>query len=130
METSNIANSEFGRGSALAHVATRLAELPDCTLTEAATDIEVATLDTGISGASLLRLRRATDPVACAQTVLETMREGSVGASDEETALRVRMREAVDLLARKAAALHYTRAGLHNPFVAEPDQHAGRSHHV
>jgi hypothetical protein len=75
-----------------------------------------------------MRLRRAMDRVAWAQSVLETMREGSVGASDEETALR--MREAVDLLARKAAALHYARAWLHHPFVAEPDQHAGRSHHV
>jgi hypothetical protein len=93
-------------------------------------DVGVAARDAGIPDAGFVRLRRAIDRVACAQTVLETMREGSVGASDEETALRVRMREAVDLLARKAAALHYARAWLHHPFVAEPDQHAGRSHHV
>ncbi|REG60862.1 hypothetical protein B0G80_3686 [Paraburkholderia sp. BL6669N2] len=40
------------------------------------------------------------DRVACAQSLLESMATGSVGAGDEETALRVlRVREAVELLA-------------------------------
>ncbi|WP_035551299.1 hypothetical protein [Burkholderia sp. 9120] len=70
-------------------------------LSDAATDIEVVTRELDLRDEMRERLRRALDRVACAQAVLETMRVESVGASDEKTALRVRMREAVDLLARE-----------------------------
>jgi hypothetical protein len=46
----------------------------------------------------LERLRRALDRLTCAQAVLAAMRAGTLGASDDVWALR--MREAVDLLAR------------------------------
>lgn len=45
------------------------------------------------------RLRRALDRMACAKSLLASMTAGSLGASDDEWALR--MREAVDLLARE-----------------------------
>jgi hypothetical protein len=101
VETSNITDNDFERKLALTHIKKRLADLLKCVLTDAATDIEVAARDLHISDASFVRLRRAMDRLACAQSVLETMGVRSAGASDEETALRVRMREAVDLLARE-----------------------------
>jgi hypothetical protein len=47
----------------------------------------------------LERLRRALDRLACAQSLLEALRAESVGASDDETGMR--MRETVELLARR-----------------------------
>jgi hypothetical protein len=47
-----------------------------------------------------VRLRRALDRLTCAQAVLAAMSAGSLGASDDEWALRARMREAVELLTR------------------------------
>jgi hypothetical protein len=66
-------------------------------LSDAATDIEVVTRELGLRSEMLERLRRALDRLACAQAVLAAMSAGSMGASDDEWALR--MREAVDLLA-------------------------------
>ncbi|OAJ59390.1 hypothetical protein A6V36_27480 [Paraburkholderia ginsengiterrae] len=79
METFNTNEDEFGRKLAL-------------------TDIEAAARDLQISDASIVRLRRAMDRVGCAQRLLETVKVGSDGASDEETALRVRA--AVELQAK------------------------------
>ncbi|MGT2469280.1 hypothetical protein [Paraburkholderia terrae] len=98
METFNTIDKEFGRKLAFTHIAKGLADLFDCILTDAVTDIEVAARDRGISDASFVRLRRAMDRVACAQSLVESMRAGSVGASDDETGMR--MRDAVELLAR------------------------------
>jgi hypothetical protein len=72
-------------------------------LSDATTDVEVVTRELGLRNEMLERLRRALDRLNCAQAVLETMSAGSMGASDDEWALRVRMREAVELLARVQA---------------------------
>jgi hypothetical protein len=98
MEKSNVASGQSYCKCTLTYFASRCADLLDCFLTDALTDIEVASRDLQISDASFVRLRRAMDRVACAQSVLEAMGAGSVGASDDEWALR--MRKAVDLLAR------------------------------
>ncbi|MBC8752585.1 MULTISPECIES: hypothetical protein [Paraburkholderia] len=103
METLNPNDNEFGRKLALTHTEKRLADLLAYVLTDAMTEIEVASRDLQISDSSFVRLRRAMGRVACAQSLLETMRAGSVGAGDEETALRVlRVRAAVELLARES----------------------------
>lgn len=86
---------------ALTYVGREAVELLSILLADAFTDIEVAARDAGISDASFVRLRRAMDRVSCAQSVLEALGAGSVGASDREWALRMRMREAVELLARE-----------------------------
>jgi hypothetical protein len=129
METVNPNDNEFGRKSTLTDTAKRLADLLACVLTDAATDIEVATRDLQTSDASLVRLRRATDGVDCTQFVLEAVSAEKQGLSDGK-ALEIRSGETVELLPGGAAALNYSRAWLHHPFPAEPDQHAGRSHHV
>lgn len=67
-------------------------------LSDAATDVEVVTRELGLRNEMLERLRRALDRLTCAQAVLAAMRAGTLGASDDVWALR--MREAVDLLAR------------------------------
>jgi hypothetical protein len=86
METSNATNNESDRNFAFTHIAKGLADLFDCILADAVTDIEVASRDLQISDASFVRLRRALDRVACAQSVLETMRVGTAEMSDDETA--------------------------------------------
>ena len=101
METCNTTANKYDRKFALTLIGKRLAGLLDCALTDVATDIEVAARDLLISDASFVRLRRAMDRIACAQSVLETVRAGSADVTDEETALRVRMQEAVELLARE-----------------------------
>ncbi|CAB3794477.1 hypothetical protein LMG27177_03636 [Paraburkholderia fynbosensis] len=77
-------------------------DLLDCFLADALTDIEVASRDLQISNASFVRLRRALGRMACAQAVLAATSAGRVGASDDDWALRMRMRlrEAVELLAK------------------------------
>ncbi|MFM0232884.1 hypothetical protein [Paraburkholderia sediminicola] len=83
-----------------------MVELLSILLADVANDVEVAARDAGVSDPSFVRLRRAMDRVGCAQSVLETMRAGSAGAECDETAkcagveVRMRMREAVELLAR------------------------------
>ncbi|MGF6924261.1 hypothetical protein [Paraburkholderia sp. 40] len=101
MEKSNVASGQSYCQCALTYFASRGADLFDCFLAEAPTDIEVAARDLQISDASFVRLRRAMDRVACAQTVLETVRVAGVGAKRDETVMRMRMREAVELLARE-----------------------------
>lgn len=107
METSNTTASKYDRKFALTHIGKCLAGLLDCILTDAVADIEVAARDLQISDASFIRLRRAMDRVACAQSVLETVRAGSAGAECGETAkcaetrMRMRMVEAVELLAKE-----------------------------
>lgn len=79
-------------------------------------DIEVVARDLQISEASFLRLLRAHDRVACAQRLLETVREiaggaaggtrestveGEAEADDSMVAIPAAMREAVELLARE-----------------------------
>ncbi|MFL9922054.1 hypothetical protein PQR75_43500 [Paraburkholderia fungorum] len=100
METFNPNDKYFGRKSAVTHTEKLLADLLTCVLTDAFTDIDVAARDAGISDASFERLRRAMDRLACAQAVLEAMGMGSMDVSDGDFALRVQMREAVELLAR------------------------------
>lgn len=100
MRTSDLANNESGRKFALTHITKGLADLFDCVITDAVTDIEVAARDLQISDDSFVPLRRALDRLTCAQAVLAAMSAGSMGASDDEWALRMQMREAVDLLAR------------------------------
>ncbi|EUC18392.1 hypothetical protein [Paraburkholderia hospita] len=68
-------------------------------LSDVATDVEVVTRELGLRNEMLERLRRALDRLDCAQAVLAAMSAGSVGASDDEWALR--MRDAVELLARE-----------------------------
>jgi hypothetical protein len=83
-------------------------------LTDAETDISVAARDLTISDVSFIRLRRARDRVACAQTLLETVSEiadkpadavgtsptGSEAERDLGT-ITAAMREAMELLARE-----------------------------
>jgi hypothetical protein len=71
-------------------------------LADVSNDVEVSARGSKISDANFVRLRRAMDRVACAQSVLETMMAESVGAKCDETGMRMRMRmrEAVELLAR------------------------------
>ena len=87
-------------GLALTYIEREAVELLSILLADAATNIEVAARDAGISDASFVRLRRAMDRVGCAQSVLETMKVERVESRGDETAPRVRMREAVELLAR------------------------------
>jgi hypothetical protein len=61
-------------------------------LTDVATDAEVAARDREISDANFVRLRRALDRSACAQSVLEPNGAENFGASDGK-ALRMRIRE-------------------------------------
>lgn len=105
MDSTNIDLQASGRKLAPTYIERRAIELLSILLNDVATDIEVAARDARISDASFMRLRQAMDCVACAQSVLETMREGSVGASDEETALR--MREAAELLTREGRPEDY-----------------------
>jgi hypothetical protein len=72
-------------------------------LADVEADINVAARDLQISDASFVRLRRAMGRVGCAQSVLETMRAGSVRGNRDEWVLRMRMRmrEAVELLAKE-----------------------------
>jgi hypothetical protein len=88
-------------------------ELLGYILADAESDISVAARDYRISDSSFIRLRRARDRVACAQSVLETMREiagttagvagtsptGSKAERDLGT-IAAAMRGAVELLAR------------------------------
>jgi hypothetical protein len=82
-------------------------------LADVVTDAEVAARDAGISDASFMRLRRAMDRLACAQTLVETVSEiagktaGVAGTSPtggeaerDLGAIAAAMREAVELLAR------------------------------
>ncbi|MGF6996360.1 hypothetical protein [Paraburkholderia sp. GAS32] len=100
MDSTNIGLEASKNKLAPTYTGRHAIELLSILLNDVANDAEVAARESEISDASFMRLRRAMDRVACAQSVLETMRVRSAGASDEETALRVRMREAVDLLAR------------------------------
>ncbi len=77
-----------------------LGQFLELLLSDAATDVEVVTRELGLRNEMRERLRRALDRLTCAQAVLAAMSAGSVGASDDEWALRMRMREAVELLAR------------------------------
>jgi hypothetical protein len=61
---------------ALTNFETKAIELLSILLADIADDIEVAARDQQISDASFVRLRRAMDRVACAQSVLESMRVG------------------------------------------------------
>lgn len=85
---------------ALTYIEHEAVELLSILLADAATDIEVAARDAGISDASFVRVRRAMDRVACAQSVLETMRVERVETRGDETVVGVRMRDAVELLAK------------------------------
>jgi hypothetical protein len=88
-------------------------ELLGFILGDADSDISVVARELRLSDASFLRLRWARDRVACAQRLLETVREiagsaaGRTGAStvegntgDSLEAISAAMREAVELLAR------------------------------
>jgi len=81
-------------------------------LSDAATDIEVVTRELDLRDEMRERLRRALDRVACAQSVLETMRAESEGTKSEETrkcaeagvrqmGIQTQMWEAVRLLAKE-----------------------------
>ncbi|NPT41007.1 hypothetical protein GNZ12_06675 [Paraburkholderia sp. 1N] len=120
MEQSNYACSQSSRRFALTYIANRCADLLNVCLTDAATDIEVASSELLIFDASFVRLRRALDRVACAQRLLETMREvGATGCSRERlradggnvgaervatgwTDVAGEMRAVVELLARES----------------------------
>ncbi|MFL9966212.1 hypothetical protein PQR02_35475 [Paraburkholderia sediminicola] len=98
MDSTNTHLHASGNKFAPTYIERKAVALLSILLADVAADVEVAARDVGISDASFIRLRRAIDWVACAQSVLETMRARSVGASDDRWALR--MREAVELLAR------------------------------
>jgi hypothetical protein len=81
-------------------------------LADAENDVSVAARDVALSDASFIRLRRARDQVACAQTLLETVSEiagktaDAAGTSQTESeaerdlgTIAAAMREAVELLA-------------------------------
>ena len=84
-------------------------------LADVTNDVEVAARDLALSDASFIRLRRARDRVACAQTLLETVSEtagktadaagtsptGGEAERDLGTIIAAAMREAVELLARE-----------------------------
>jgi hypothetical protein len=103
-------NKRKGRSAARAFV-----ELLGYILSNATIDISVVSRDLALSDASFVRLRRASDRVACAQTLLETVGEiasktaGVAGTSptggeaerDLGTIIAAAMREAVELLARE-----------------------------
>lgn len=99
MDTKSAVNNAIDRKFALTYIASQYADLLHCFLTNAVTDIEVASRDLQISDTSFVRLRRAMDRVACAQTVLETMRSGSGGVNAGDAGMR--MREPVELLERE-----------------------------
>jgi hypothetical protein len=97
------------------YIERKAVELLSILLADVVTDAEVAARDLQISDASFARLRRATDRVACAQSVLETMSEiagktagvagtsptGSEAERDLGTIRTAAMRAEVELLARE-----------------------------
>jgi len=92
---------------------TTLTDLLGCLLSDIKTDISVASRDLALSDAGFIRLRRARDRVACAQTLLESVSEiagktadaagtsptGGEAERDLGT-IAAAMREVVELLAR------------------------------
>lgn len=99
---------------ALTYITNQFGHLLDLDLADAVPDIEVAARDMQISDSSFIRLHRAMDRVACAQTLLESVSEiagttadaagtsltGSEAERDLGT-IATAMREAVELLARE-----------------------------
>jgi hypothetical protein len=88
-------------------------ELLGYILADAENDISTAARDLALSDASFVRLRRASDRVACAQTLLKTVSEIAGTTADvagtsptvseaegDLGAIAAAMREAVELLAR------------------------------
>ena len=88
---------------ALTDIRRRAVELLSVLLTDVTNELGVAARDAGISDASFVRLRRAIDRIACAQSILGAMRAGKVGAENDDAEMRVGMevREAVELLVRE-----------------------------
>ncbi|WP_421376472.1 hypothetical protein ACOCG7_00980 [Paraburkholderia sp. DD10] len=107
MDSQNATTQLHERKFAPTYIERRVVELLSIPLADVVTDTEVAARDAGISDASFVRLRRAIDRVACAQSVLEAMGVRSAGASSVtasrgETRVRqMATRDAVDLLARE-----------------------------
>ncbi|MFM0392897.1 hypothetical protein [Paraburkholderia phytofirmans] len=80
--------------------ALRRRHLLDLLLSDAANDVEVVSRELGLRGEMRERLRRALDRMACAQSVLESMRTDGTAAGIDRSAAGLRMSEAVGLLAR------------------------------
>ncbi|MFM0255784.1 hypothetical protein [Paraburkholderia sediminicola] len=62
-------------------------------------DIEVVSRELGLRDEMHERLRRALDRMACAQSDLESMRTDGAAAGIDGSAVELRMRKAVGLLA-------------------------------
>lgn len=86
---------------ALTDIRRRAVELLSVLLTDVTNELGVAARDAGISDASFVRLRRALDRMACAQSVLESMRTDGTAAGIDCSAAGLRMSEAVGLLAKE-----------------------------
>lgn len=70
-------------------------------ISDAVTDVEVVTRELGLREEMGGRLRRALDRIACAQRVLETTGPDGAEAGTEGATSKLRVREAVELLARE-----------------------------
>jgi hypothetical protein len=81
--------------------ALRQRQLLDLLISDAGNDVEVVSRELGLRGEMRERLRRALDRMACAQSVLESMRTDGAAAGIDGSAAELRMREAVGLLARE-----------------------------
>ena len=81
--------------------ALRHRQLLELLISDAANDIEVVSRERGLRGEMRERLRRALDRMACAQSVLESMRTDGLRSRHDGATAKLRMREAVDLLAKE-----------------------------
>ncbi|MDQ0621037.1 hypothetical protein [Paraburkholderia graminis] len=84
--------------------ALRQRQLLDLLISDAGNDVEVVSRELGLRGEMRERLRRALDRIACAQSVLETVRTEALGAKKGGATAELRVREAVGLLAREYPA--------------------------
>jgi hypothetical protein len=81
--------------------ALRQRQLLDLLISDAGNDVEVVTRELGMRGEMCERLRRALDRIACAQSVLETIGADGLRSRHDGATAKLRMREAVDLLAKE-----------------------------
>jgi len=81
--------------------ALRHRQLLDLLLSDAANDVEVVSRELGLQDEMRERLRRALDRMACTQSVLETIELDGTDAGTVGENAELRMREALELLARE-----------------------------
>ncbi|MFM0480626.1 hypothetical protein PQQ81_08865 [Paraburkholderia strydomiana] len=76
-------------------------QLLDLLISDAANDVDVVARELRLQGEMCERLRRALDRMACEQSVLETVCTEAIGADRGGATADLRVREAVELLARE-----------------------------